>query len=188
MNKIIGIYKIQSIIRPDRFYIGSSVNIIKRWNHHLNDLRNGIHHSAKLQRHFNKYGESDIQFIILLGCEIDDLIKTEQYFLDSYKPYFNCCFVAGTCAKLKRSRETIEKQRKKMIGKKWTIEQRERFSKQRKGIPKSEEHKKSLSKALKGKPGKRPSDEAILRMSKDRIGSGNPMFGKIPWNKKVCQN
>jgi hypothetical protein len=35
-----GIYKIYSLIKPERCYIGSSVNISKRWAQHLSKLQN----------------------------------------------------------------------------------------------------------------------------------------------------
>jgi len=184
VHKIISIYKIQSRKYPNRYYIGSSINVKKRWNHHLNDLRNNVHHSIKLQRHYNKYGESDLEFIILVGCDKDRIIEMEQYFLDACNPYFNCCPTAGTCTNMVRSQAAIDKQRKSMLGKKWTVEARQRFSELRKGIPKSEEHRRKLSEANKGKPGRRPSEEAIQRMSEERKGKGNPMYGKKPWNKK----
>ena len=72
MSKVSGIYKIQSIIKPERIYIGSAVNICDRWRCHLKDLKNGNHGNGKLQNHFNKYGEIDLQFSILLGCEKQD--------------------------------------------------------------------------------------------------------------------
>jgi hypothetical protein len=87
--KISGIYKIQSTIKPERIYIGSSANISKRWKNHIYDLRNNNHHSRKLQRHYNKYGEGDLFFSVLLGCDKADLISIEQYFIDTYFPYFN---------------------------------------------------------------------------------------------------
>lgn len=99
---ISGIYKIQSKIKPERIYIGSAINISHRWNMHLFRLRKKEHHSSKLQNHYNKYGESDLLFSILLGCEISDLIKIEQYFIDSYRPWFNICKVAGSALGIKR--------------------------------------------------------------------------------------
>jgi len=96
MAEISAIYKIQSLIKPERVYIGSAINIGNRWNIHLFKLRRKEHHSLKLQNHFNKYGEADLQFSILLGCDKEDLIKTEQYFIDSYKPWFNICQFAGS--------------------------------------------------------------------------------------------
>jgi group I intron endonuclease len=84
--RISGIYRIQSKIKSERIYIGSAVDINDRWRCHLKDLRNNKHHSKKLQRHYDKYGEVDLQLSILLGCEKEDLLKTEQYFIDSYNP------------------------------------------------------------------------------------------------------
>lgn len=92
---ISGIYQIQSKIKPERIYVGSSVNIHKRWNRHLLDLKNNIHSSIKLQRHYNKYGKCDLIFSIKIGCDKDDLITTEQFFIDLINPYFNNCKVAG---------------------------------------------------------------------------------------------
>jgi group I intron endonuclease len=94
--KISGIYKIQSKCKPNRSYIGSAVNIHKRWQYHHEDLRRGNHHSKKLQRHYDKYGEADLQFSVIVGCDKADLIKTEQYFIDSYRPYFNSSLTAGS--------------------------------------------------------------------------------------------
>lgn len=96
MDNIIGIYKIESKTKPERIYIGSSSNITNRWKVHLRSLRSNKHHSIKMQRHFNKYGESDLLFSVLLGCDKGDLLRTEQYFLDSHITYFNTSKVAGS--------------------------------------------------------------------------------------------
>lgn len=84
-----GIYKIASIKKPNRFYIGSSKNLKSRMQIHIYELRKDHHHSNKLQHHYNKYGESDLQFTVLLKCKESELIKNEQYFIDTYKPWFN---------------------------------------------------------------------------------------------------
>lgn len=142
--RISGIYKIQSVIKPERCYIGSAVNINHRWNLHFHSLRKNKHHSQKLQRHFNKYGEKDLQFSVLLGCNKEDLIKTEQYFIDIYKPYFNGSPTAGSSLGVKRteeykkksselrkgkkqSQETIQKRINKMIGHNVSFETREKI-------------------------------------------------------------
>lgn len=114
--KLSGIYKIQSLIKPERCYVGSSINISKRWDVHIKSLRNDKHHSKKLQRHFNKYGESDLQFSILIGCEKTELIKIEQYFIDSHNSYFNECKIAGSNLGIKLSNETKEKMSKAAMG------------------------------------------------------------------------
>lgn len=87
--KISGIYKIQSLIKPERIYIGSAINIASRWCQHLSKLKKGNHASKKLQNHFNKYGKNDLMFSILFGCAKDNLISTEQFFIDAHKPWFN---------------------------------------------------------------------------------------------------
>jgi group I intron endonuclease len=111
-----GIYKIQSICKPERCYIGSAINIRNRWRGHLNDLKRNKHSNNRLQNHFKKYGESDLQFSILLGCEKEDLIKIEQYFIDSYNPWFNICKIAGNSLGTKRSIETRRKISEHQIG------------------------------------------------------------------------
>lgn len=51
-----GIYQIQSKIKPERIYIGSTINVKKRESIHLGNLKRNKHHSHKLQRHYNKFG------------------------------------------------------------------------------------------------------------------------------------
>ena len=57
MSKISGIYEIRNIITGDR-YIGSSVDILKRFTTHKRFLKQGSHHSIILQNSFNKYKET----------------------------------------------------------------------------------------------------------------------------------
>ena len=104
--KISGIYKIQSIIKPNQCYIGSSIDIFKRWRKHLCDLKNNKHHSPQLQYHYNKYKESDLQFSILFNCEKEELINIEQCFLDQYFPFFNNNKIAGSLLGFKFSEKS----------------------------------------------------------------------------------
>ena len=128
------IYKIESRKKPTRIYIGSSCNISKRWKSHLNKLKNNKHRNSKLQRHYNKYGEVDLQFSILLGCEKEDLLKTEQYFIDSYKPWFNVNILATSRLGTKISEEAKEKIRKANLGKKHSSETKKKMSEAQKKI------------------------------------------------------
>lgn len=93
---MIGIYKISSLIKPNRIYIGSALNIKRRWNKHKSDLKNNKHHSIKLQRHYNKYGIDDLIFEIIEECVIDCLIDWEQHYIDKTHTYFNTCKIAGS--------------------------------------------------------------------------------------------
>jgi len=107
-----GIYKIQSIIKPDRVYIGSAVNFRHRRNIHFRTLRKNKHKNPKLQAHYNKYGGKDLVFSILVVCDIKyitpegGVIWLEQFFLDAYKPWFNIAKIAGSSLGVKRSDKT----------------------------------------------------------------------------------
>jgi group I intron endonuclease len=111
-----GIYKIQSIIRPERCYIGSAVNINNRWKHHISELKLNKHGNKKLQNHTNKYGIDDLQFYIAENCDKDKLIQREQFFIDELNPYFNICKIAGSALGIRRSIETCKKISKKAMG------------------------------------------------------------------------
>ena len=114
-----GIYQIQSTSNSDRIYIGSAVDIHSRWRVHTCQLLNNKHHSLKLQRHYNKYGKNDLVFSIVILCDKEDLLVTEQYYIDLYKPYFNIRLIAG-CGGwnkgLPASAESNEKRSKKLKG------------------------------------------------------------------------
>jgi group I intron endonuclease len=160
--KISGIYKIQSLKNSKRCYIGSAINIHRRWMNHLVRLRKNCHENNKLQRHYNKYGKDDLQFSILIGCDKNDLLKSEQFFIDIYKPYFNICLIAGSHLGVKKKPHTEEaKQRMRIAnmgkepwnkGKKgvYSVDTLLIMSKKRSGIKDSEEVRQKKSKALKG--------------------------------------
>lgn len=130
-DKISGIYKIQSNIKPERNYIGSAINVHVRWLRHLNDLRNNRHHSSKLQRHYDKYGEEDLQFSIILRCPQNKLIFFEQQQIDFYSPYFNNRKIADSNLGMKYSEEHRRKISESNKGKKCsqeTIETKKKIS------------------------------------------------------------
>lgn len=152
------IYKIESVIHPERVYIGSAVNLSRRWSMHLSALRKDKHHSGKLQNHFNKYGEVDLLFSVLLECEKESLLINEQSFIYLYKPYFNICPTAGSSLGVIRSDEWRAKISTAMLGRKnpfygkhHSTEAREKMSAASKGKPKSKEHRAKLSAAKSGK-------------------------------------
>lgn len=168
MLKISGIYKIQSKCKPERCYIGSAVNIHNRWRMHTWTLEKNRHDNQRLQNHYNKYGIGDLEFSVLLGCDKEDLVKNEQYFIDTYNPYFNICKVAGNTLgyrhpqelkdKWSRDRkgvrpspEAIEKSAKSRRGRKMPDSVKQKISKSHMGIGHTKETRKKLSKSHKGK-------------------------------------
>jgi group I intron endonuclease len=84
---MIGIYE---ILNKDtkKSYIGSSKQIEKRWEQHLQALEKGEHHSVLLQRAWNKYGKECFEFIVKEECKEEELLVREQKYLD-LKPEYN---------------------------------------------------------------------------------------------------
>lgn len=79
-----GIYKIITL-HNNKYYIGSSINIEKRWRDHLSKMRMQKHANTHLQNVYNKYGESDFAFVVLLempDASNIEIRQKEQEFLD----------------------------------------------------------------------------------------------------------
>lgn len=166
--KIRGIYIIQSKIYPDRCYVGSAVDINKRWRNHLSLLQRNKHHSPMLQYHFNKYGIEDLQFSVERQIENkEDLIWIEQFYIDVYQPYFNVCKTAGSSLGRHHSKEIKEKCRQQRLGKTHTEETKQKLSKSHIGKHHTEESKEKNRQAALGNKnwvGKHHSEETKEKM------------------------
>lgn len=110
-----GIYKIINKLN-NNIYIGSAVNIFKRWGAHKNDLKNNKHANSKFQRSYNKHGLEIFEFNILLYCDKKDLLFYEQRAINVYKPEYNICKIASSCLNVKRSNKTKAKISRSLIG------------------------------------------------------------------------
>lgn len=76
---MIGIYRIVNL-KNNKVYIGSSINIEKRFREHLSLLRKNIHFNNHLQNAFNKYGENNFKFEKLIEVPEEMLLlKEEEY-------------------------------------------------------------------------------------------------------------
>lgn len=77
-----GIYKIVNTA-TGKCYVGSAKNFTKRWARHFKDLRNGAHSSIKLQRSYDKHGETVFipQIIEELEYSKDQIIEREDYWM-----------------------------------------------------------------------------------------------------------
>jgi hypothetical protein len=64
MKRVSGIYAIVNL-KTDTKYIGSSINIKRRFEGHKNRLRNNIHFNPQLQKDWNELGEGYFVFVIL---------------------------------------------------------------------------------------------------------------------------
>jgi group I intron endonuclease len=196
-----GIYKIQSKSRPERIYIGSAVNVLRRWSDHRRLLSKNKHHSPILQNHYNKYGLDDLDFEIIESENYIDnkqLLAREQTWIirfqynNTWKPFFNVNEVAGNRTGAILSIETLKKMSDSLKGKKWKDDEREMRIASMTGVRKSDETRKKMSKAQEGnKKGleKIPWNKGLKgifhhtleereRMSARVSGENHPQFGK----------
>lgn len=87
-------------------YVGSAVKYPHRVKGHLNSLKRGQHKNRKLQSHCDKYGVEDLIFEKLEYVKNSvDLIPREQYYIDTLKPVFNICKIAGSSLGVVRTDE-----------------------------------------------------------------------------------
>ena len=84
IGKISGIYKIINKI-DNKYYVGSSKNIYKRWRKHKSLLRHNKHINDYLQNAFNLHGETNFEFVIIEKCLVENLKDVEQKYLDIAK-------------------------------------------------------------------------------------------------------
>ncbi|NCX56371.1 MAG: hypothetical protein EBW87_04130, partial [Burkholderiaceae bacterium] len=61
--KLSGVYFIRNNI-TNKVYVGSSVDIYRRWATHKRELKANSHHCVKLQNSFLKHGESAFQYCL----------------------------------------------------------------------------------------------------------------------------
>jgi group I intron endonuclease len=159
MESNCGIYKITNIIN-NCYYIGSSINIKRRWKEHVNMLTKNKHNNVLLQNSWNKYSEKSFKFeVIELTNDRNKLIELEQKYLDEliFKPrneYFNICLVAGNLLGFKHSNETKAKMSESNKGKTHKFEVINQMVKSSLGRSMSDNTKKKLSSKLLGKPSK----------------------------------
>jgi len=93
-----GIYRISNNLNK-KVYIGSSKDILRRWDSHMKTLIKGNHSCRHLQNFFNKHNDIMFTFEILEECDERILFEREQYYLDTLDPFdlngFNIAKIAG---------------------------------------------------------------------------------------------
>ncbi len=102
-----GIYRIKNIYN-NKFYIGSSKNLHFRKLDHFSALRRNAHSNSKLQNSWNKYGEPNFVFEVLVKTPVEYLLKVEKWFIDTQKPHYNLAMISDTLT-LIHSEETRNK-------------------------------------------------------------------------------
>src|SRR5258708_4672651 len=179
-----GIYRIVNTING-LFYLGSAVDLRRRWRLHYNELQRNDHHNSKLQRAWNKYGPDAFTFEVLEFVLSPFLLAREQYWLDKLKPGgkkgYNINLIANSRLGGKASPETLERLRIGQNGKHGkgisrierdgysaSPETREKMKNSHLGKTQSEEARLKTIEAIKNRPP--ASAETRQRMSIARLG------------------
>lgn len=79
----IGVYCIYNLI-TNKFYIGSSVRILSRKNHHFMYLRRNKHTNVNLQQSYNTFGAGAFVLIVLEKAEPEEIIQKEEKWLNQF--------------------------------------------------------------------------------------------------------
>ena len=72
-----GIYSI-TCTETGKVYVGSAVDLLRRWQHHFWSLSQGKHHNPHLQRSWSKRGPAAFSFSVIELCPTEKLEELEQ--------------------------------------------------------------------------------------------------------------
>lgn len=163
-----GVYEIVNTVNGKR-YIGGTVDFHRRWGLHCRQLRAGKHHSQKLQRAWNKYGEATFKFLPILTCQPSMLLFYEQQLLDKVKPEYNIALDAQAPTRGRpRSAETKAKLSAKATAQMAVPGVREALSKANKGRKRTAAQ---IAATAAGNRGKTISDAHKAAISASRMGN-----------------
>ncbi len=175
-----GVYIIENKKNGHR-YVGSSVDIKRRWAEHTNGLRARRHENRHLQNAYNKYGKSVFVFEVLEEWEPEFLVSMEQWWMNMLAPEYNIAPVAGNTLAMTHTDEAKAKMsiaqrgNTNSLGHKHTTEAKAKMSVAKKGRKQSDEHKAKLSSVRVGKPawnkGKKASATTKAKMSVAAMGN-----------------
>ena len=196
---VIGVYKITNT-NSDKYYIGYSKNIDRRFTTHKCKLKHNSHHNIFMQRAYNLDGIDKFTYEIIHICEtIKEAREKELFYLEDlsirinlYNLHYNNS--GGDLLSMHPDKERICKQisatSKKNLSEMTQEERNNKFGHNGSkngmfGKTHTEEARKKISKINKGRPspnkGGHISDEQkkiLSESAKLRVGEKNAFFGK----------
>jgi group I intron endonuclease len=181
-----GVYEIKNLVDCKR-YIGQSIDLERREYDHFCALIRNYHYNCHLQNSFNKYGEKNFMFRVLLYCEPFELTKYEQFYVDKYPSEMLYNFrieCVDSPLGVPRSEETRKKISNSSLGKIISKETKRKLSISHLGRRASKETRKKISivkmghevtkktreKISKAHSGKTLTKEHREKLSKAHIG------------------
>jgi group I intron endonuclease len=150
-----GVYAITNR-STNRCYIGGSATVRKRWQEHRKQAREGRHHSHLFQADWDKHGEQDFDFRVLLWCSRENLRMYEQACMSRLLSYYNVSpssdsqFGLEFTAEARAKMSEAAKRTRNFTGRNHTEESKRRISENRKGKgggPRTAERCKNISMA-----------------------------------------
>lgn len=180
---MIGIYIIEG--KDGSAYVGSSINIRKRYKEHVNDLKANRHRNIHLQRSYNKHGAAFFSFRMLeILDSTDNILYYEQLWIDiiftslDRTQIINIAPKAGNTLGRKHSEETKQKIRLKALGRKKSDQERLTKSIQlkgntyAKGYKHSEETRQKVTAAALGRKHTEETKRKMSEAAKRRYSIG----------------
>lgn len=165
-----GLYRIKNLVNG-RLYVGSAVDISKRWYDHKRLLQQNKHSNKFLQADFLKCGREAFVFEVVCFCKPENLLKYEQWLLDLRYDNQEQCYNFA-----KNARAT-------MLGKNHSIEARAKITSSLIGNKRSpggavgremsDAFRKKMSLFMTGKKlrlGKRHTEETKMKISMAKKG------------------
>jgi group I intron endonuclease len=154
-----GVYRIVDRVSR-RFYIGSSVDIARRWTQHTGRLAAGTHPNPALQAIWNSEPSSrlHIETLIVTAPTREALLSAEQCLLDQAgagreRACLNVLAVAGSHLGRKRSAETVARMAAAQVGKTASAQAKAKMRAAKLGKAQTAEHRAKSAAARRGKRG-----------------------------------
>lgn len=167
------IYCYQCILTGKK-YIGQTSNERRRKYEHYSHY-NKKSKDSKFYRAVKKYGWNNFIYGVIDYFSINELDNMEMYFIEKYNTLntgYNSSIGGKTSRGYIHTEKTKQLLREMKVGTKHSTETKQKMSRDRigniawnKGIPSSEETKRKISEAIKGKKKKPLSQEQKLKMS-----------------------
>lgn len=150
-GETVGAYVIRHV-ETGAFYVGSSTDLYKRRNRHINDLKNGVHFNERLQEVSSISSEFELEFhpVDLLDKNQSAAVRAkEQELLDQFKGNPLLCNVARDAIAPNKGIQLSAETKAKM-GASWSDERRAGYAEFRKETPLSADHRTKIAAANSG--------------------------------------